>query len=147
MENLKIIILLISIIFLSHCNNKIKSKEKGYIPIFKNILYINNAGDIFIKTKDNKFTSDIAILNDNHILKIKNIIDLKTFHRLRNTSCYYCDKKRVYALQSDMKASYPKFIEINIDKNRLIVIDSVTIRDDSIKCIEGFCYAINKYTK
>jgi hypothetical protein len=138
MENKKMIyrfFIFCSVLFFIGC---ISDQNSKFCSINGGLLYTKGHNKkVFLKRGSNYYNY-VAILKDSLIYAIDDVVDINSFQLIEGTKCYYYDKNRIYALESDRKVSYPKFVEIEFDLINLIIKDSVTIKDDYRLYFEGF---------
>ncbi|HEX8577655.1 MAG TPA: hypothetical protein VF677_15315 [Flavobacterium sp.] len=148
---LLIFILFISCVQVSKPNlNSIHTKCANdislYTAISQNILYKDSLNKIYLKVNNVilddlieplsdcqklpfAFVDEVGLINDS-IASIGQVIDVKSFTKIKNTNHYYRDKNRVYYFRT-APVTYPSFYEIEINQLEIRVIDSITISDES----------------
>lgn len=81
------------------------------------------------------FVNAMVLLNDS-VVTIDDILDLDSFKKLRNTDVFYKDEKKTYAYQED-PVSYPAFSEIEVNPEKVRIIDSLYIKDNITVYFQG----------
>lgn len=125
---------------------KCKNDPSLYSEIISGLLYKNSSSNVYLRRKQVVQKSPLGgelsecekipygyihimkTVNDS-IIKIGDVIDVKTFKKLSNTDVFYSDKNSIYVFQ-DSPATYPQFKEIDIDINKMVILDSLYIKDE-----------------
>ncbi|MCF6350192.1 MAG: DKNYY domain-containing protein [Flavobacteriaceae bacterium] len=122
-----------------------KNDSSLYSEIVSGLLYKDSVSNIYLRRKKVMQKSPLGgklskceklpygyidvmgILNDS-IVNIKDIIDIKSFKRFSQTDIFYADNNKVYVFQ-DSPVTFPQFFEINIDVEKVNIVDSLYIKD------------------
>lgn len=143
MKNPKVVFFTLICFLIFSCGER-KTQVKSIVPLYEKILYKDTATNkMYIKlyTDYDKgsdyFSNDLGLTNGK-IVTIEQIVDATNFRKIPGTKCYYTDGTRFYAIKNDDQASFPRFIEIKIDQEKLIIIDSISIGDGINTYRNGF---------
>ncbi|MDO5656397.1 MAG: hypothetical protein Q4G27_09690 [Flavobacteriaceae bacterium] len=143
MENPKVVFFTLICFLVFSCGER-KKQAKSMVPLYEKILYkdtITHKVYIKLDTDSDKrsdyFSNDIG-LTSGKIVSVEQIVDTANFRKIPETKCYYTDGTRFYAIKNDDQASFPRFIEIKIDQEKLIIIDSISIGDGINTYRNGF---------
>lgn len=116
-----------------------KEQKSIFIPIKEDILYKDSINSIYLKTSSVFIGTDsIYYEYYNHVsydkendslIELKNIIDVKTFDYLNGSNVFYKDKNYMYVYQK-YPATYPPLKIIEINPNKAVIIKNDYIKDD-----------------
>lgn len=145
MENKTLTIFFILVAFIFSCKstkNNLSNFNK-YKPTNNSLLFRDSKGKLYFRVEninDSKIKTYHFInklgLNDDTIIEIDSILDLKTFTKCEGTNIYFVDKNRVYSYGDD-PARWPLFNELKLNRESFEIIDSLTIKDNYNKYYKG----------
>ncbi|WP_055448135.1 DKNYY domain-containing protein [Lacinutrix mariniflava] len=128
-------------------STKCKNDPSLYTEVVKNLLFKDSVSNIYLRIKQENnpsplsgeitkceklhfaFLDYIGTLNDS-IAFIKDIVDIKSFNKIKTSNIYFTDRNSVYVYR-DHPVSYPPFYQIDINHKNYKIINDSYIKDNS----------------